>query len=401
MRWEKVDDPDEFSGSLEELPETHEPLAGLGFRPAGWIAAVPAGPLGEWFRGPDAWLNEYCQGPTASEVWLSADLVVAAVVSHWTDAPLVAFYSRLANGDIVHTERSTPRPHTADAEAEAVLARRSPLHAALLRRVPRGPDPFVPAWPSTRLSSERTQEQALGAVLQRHRDRIGPTAASLPDLDAALAVRRDASEHLLAARDTERVIALVLSRGAAAVFVVAAGLMVWAVWRVSASVATGVGIVGLGVAAWIGPVARRVADGAAEAAARRWLRGVRRDPARAHRCPYCHERVQGLEFQVHLSNHEIPFSDGSIEVRTLPPEERYTGALPEAPPWTYVHAACGEETSVDEDVLRTWIAAPRFYPPQTWCADCNRFVPQATCRWVASGEPLSNFQARLERGAFP
>jgi hypothetical protein len=64
-------------------------------------------------------------------------------------------------------------------------------------------------------------------------------------------------------------------------------------------------------------------------------------------------------------------------------------------PRVYVHKACGTSTQVSDDIIENYLADPYYYSDgSTICAECG-VVPDSTCRWEETGQPVDEYMREL------
>lgn len=76
-------------------------------------------------------------------------------------------------------------------------------------------------------------------------------------------------------------------------------------------------------------------------------------------------------------------------------------SIPKNEPREYVHHACGYTTIMPDDVIRTYLADPHAFGNTTFCAKCQREVPDSECTWVETGEQLRSYMTRLQQRHVP
>jgi hypothetical protein len=114
------------------------------------------------------------------------------------------------------------------------------------------------------------------------------------------------------------------------------------------------------------------------------------------RCPYCHQELSFRQYSPHVARHLQIRADGQQqEYMTLPPEQRFQGDLAGVPR-AYRHEQCGGETSMPEEIIRTYLQDPWFYDPYTFCSGCGRHVHQRQLQWVENGQRLDHYFEELQ-----
>jgi hypothetical protein len=70
--------------------------------------------------------------------------------------------------------------------------------------------------------------------------------------------------------------------------------------------------------------------------------------------------------------------------------------LPPNTPREYVHRPCGYTTIMPENVIRAYLQNPHKFRDTTYCAHCQREVPDSECFLVETGESLRAYMERLQ-----
>ena len=116
-------------------------------------------------------------------------------------------------------------------------------------------------------------------------------------------------------------------------------------------------------------------------------------------CPFCHEMIDAREYDGHLAAHLEKLPDGQQRDHiTLREDERFDGELAGVPTG-YVHERCGAATSMPDEIVRSYLADPFLYSNRTFCTGCGNYVPHAECRWIDTGEKLTDYFRALKRNA--
>jgi len=114
-------------------------------------------------------------------------------------------------------------------------------------------------------------------------------------------------------------------------------------------------------------------------------------------CPFCHKQVFRLWYSFHRARHTALLDDGQMTDHiTVAEHERYVGSL-EGVPQVYYHPACGEETGMPEEIIRSYLANPFLYNDCTFCTGCNDYVPAAEVFWIETGQSLDEYTLQLQR----
>lgn len=122
-------------------------------------------------------------------------------------------------------------------------------------------------------------------------------------------------------------------------------------------------------------------------------------PVHSTECPFCHRMIAAGEYDRHIAAHVEKLPDGQQRDHvTLREEERYGGDL-EGVPTVYVHDRCGAATSMPDEIVRSYLADPFLYSNRTFCTGCGDYVPHAECRWIDTGERLSDYFRALKRNS--
>ena len=114
-------------------------------------------------------------------------------------------------------------------------------------------------------------------------------------------------------------------------------------------------------------------------------------------CPFCHEQVFRLWYPFHRARHMALLDDGQMSDHiTLAEHERYLGSL-EGVPQVYIHPACGEETGMPEEIIRSYLANPFLYNDTTFCTGCGDYVLAAEVFWTETGQSLEEYTHELQQ----
>ncbi|MGL4419151.1 MAG: hypothetical protein ACRCZF_00675 [Gemmataceae bacterium] len=90
------------------------------------------------------------------------------------------------------------------------------------------------------------------------------------------------------------------------------------------------------------------------------------------------------------------------EEEEAPPKKRRSrkqaedDGLPRGTPRQYVHLSCGEVTTMPTDVIETYLDNPFHFAPMTYCAECEKDVPNKKCEWEETGENLNDYFEDLQ-----
>lgn len=122
-------------------------------------------------------------------------------------------------------------------------------------------------------------------------------------------------------------------------------------------------------------------------------------PFRHSECPFCHELIASSDYRAHIAAHTEKLPDGQQRDHvTVREQERFAGDL-EGVPTVYVHDRCGAATGMPEEIVRSYLADPFLYSNRTFCTGCGTYVPHAECRWIDTGQRLSDYFRELKRNA--
>jgi hypothetical protein len=122
-------------------------------------------------------------------------------------------------------------------------------------------------------------------------------------------------------------------------------------------------------------------------------------PLRQTECPFCHEMVAARDYNAHIAAHTEKLPDGQQRDHvTVREEERFEGDL-YGVPTAYIHERCGTATGMPDEIVRSYLADPFLYSNRTFCTGCGTYVPHSECRWIDTGEKLSDYFRELKRNA--
>jgi hypothetical protein len=83
-----------------------------------------------------------------------------------------------------------------------------------------------------------------------------------------------------------------------------------------------------------------------------------------------------------------------------PPPTAAEFADPARGPRVYVHANCGKQTRMTEEVVRKFLADPHRFNNWVFCTGCDTYVNRSECRWTDTGTNVGEYLDRI-KAAFP
>jgi hypothetical protein len=76
-------------------------------------------------------------------------------------------------------------------------------------------------------------------------------------------------------------------------------------------------------------------------------------------------------------------------------------ADPARGPRVYVHATCGKQTRMPEEVVQKFLADPHRFNDWAFCSGCDTYVRQRECRWVDGNETVADYLGRIRASVPP